>query len=186
MSETLVSKWLDIANGATHLRCFPVRSSRLGVFCKKGALRNFIKFTRKHPCQSLFFNKVADLRPATLLKKRLWHKCLPVNFVKFLRTAFLTEHLWWLLLSSQIRNAHVLCSSSKKGVVWFIIISTIAVTTHISTNNFRTDLFLKGIFLTYQRMGFTWWPKITLSLQKFKLLSVELTIWVLSCCDFFQ
>ena len=35
------------------------------------------------------FLKVAGLRPATLLKKRLWHKCFPVNFVKFLRTPFL-------------------------------------------------------------------------------------------------
>ena len=33
------------------------RSSRPEVFCKKGALRNFTKFTGKHPCQSLFFNK---------------------------------------------------------------------------------------------------------------------------------
>ena len=38
------------------------------------------------------------LRPATLSKKRLWHGCSPVNFVKFLRAPFLTEHLWWLLL----------------------------------------------------------------------------------------
>ena len=38
------------------------------------------------------------LRPATLLKKRLWHSCFPVNFVKFLRTPLLTEHLWKLLL----------------------------------------------------------------------------------------
>ena len=36
--------------------------------------------------------------PATLLKNRLWHRCFPVNFVKFLRILFLTEHLWWLLL----------------------------------------------------------------------------------------
>ena len=35
------------------------RSSRPGVFCKKGVLRNFAKFTGKHLCQSLFFNKVA-------------------------------------------------------------------------------------------------------------------------------
>ena len=27
--------------------------------------------------------------PATLLKKRPWHSCFPVNFVKFLRTTFL-------------------------------------------------------------------------------------------------
>ena len=37
-------------------------------------------------------------RPATLLKKRLWHRCFPVNFVKFLRTPFYKERLWWLLL----------------------------------------------------------------------------------------
>ena len=28
----------------------------------------------------------------------LRHRCFPVNIVKFLRTPFLTEHLWWLLL----------------------------------------------------------------------------------------
>ena len=65
------------------------RSSRPDVFCKEGVLRNFTKFKGKHLCQSLFFNKVADLRPATLLKKRLWHRCFPVNFVKFVRTLFL-------------------------------------------------------------------------------------------------
>ena len=44
------------------------------VFCKKGVLRNFAKFTGKHLCQSLFFNKVAGL-------------------TKFLRIPFLKEHL---------------------------------------------------------------------------------------------
>ena len=49
-------------------------------------------------CQSLFLKKAAGLRPATLLKKRLWYRCFSVNFAKFLRTSFLTEHLRWLLL----------------------------------------------------------------------------------------
>ena len=31
------------------------------------------------------------LGPATLLKKRLWHRCFPVNFLKFLRTPFLAN-----------------------------------------------------------------------------------------------
>ena len=62
------------------------RSSRPEVFFKKGVLKNFGKFTGKHLCQSLFFNKVAEVRPETLLKKRLWHRCFPLNFVKFLRT----------------------------------------------------------------------------------------------------
>ena len=39
------------------------RSSRPEVFCKKGVLRNFTKFTGKHLCQNLFFNKGAGLRP---------------------------------------------------------------------------------------------------------------------------
>ena len=43
------------------------RSSRSEVFCEKGVLKNFTKFRGKH----------------------LWHRCFPVNFVKFLRTPFL-------------------------------------------------------------------------------------------------
>ena len=31
---------------------------------------------------------VADLRSATLFKKKLWHSCFPVNFMKFLKTLF--------------------------------------------------------------------------------------------------
>ena len=58
------------------------------VFCEKGVLRNFAKLTGKNVCQSLVFNKLAGLRSATLLKKTLWHRCFPVNFVKFLRTTF--------------------------------------------------------------------------------------------------
>ena len=69
------------------------------MFCKKRFLRNFAKFTGKHLFQSLFFNKFAGLRPATLLKKRFWHKCFPVNFANFLRTPFLIERVWWLLLA---------------------------------------------------------------------------------------
>ena len=64
------------------------RSSRPEVFSQKDVLKHFSKFTGKHLC----------LRPATLLKKRLWHRCFPVNFKKFLSTTFLTEHLRWLLL----------------------------------------------------------------------------------------
>ena len=50
---------------------------------KKGVLKNFTKFTGKHLCQSLFFNKVVGLR-----RKRLWHRCFLVNFMKFLEHFF--------------------------------------------------------------------------------------------------
>ena len=46
-----------------------VSEAATGGVCKKSVPRNFPKFTGKHLCQRLFFNKVAGLRPATLLKK---------------------------------------------------------------------------------------------------------------------
>ena len=61
------------------------------MFCKKGVLRNFTNLTGKLLCESLLFNKVTGLSPVTVLKKRLWHECFPVNFAKFLRTSFFTE-----------------------------------------------------------------------------------------------
>ena len=76
----------------------PTRSSHRRCSVKKGVLRNFTKFTGKHLCQSLFFNSVASLRPATLLKKGLWHRCFPVNFVKFPRTPYLQNTTERLLL----------------------------------------------------------------------------------------
>ena len=65
------------------------RSNHRRCSIKTDVLKNCTKFTGKHLCQGLFFNKVAGLRPVTLLKRRLWHRCFPVNFAKFLRTHFL-------------------------------------------------------------------------------------------------
>ena len=47
--------------------------------------------------ESLFY-KVVGLKPATLLKKRLWYWCFPVNFAKFLRKPFLQNTSGQLLL----------------------------------------------------------------------------------------
>ena len=45
------------------------RHSHQRCSIKKSYLKNFTKFTGKHLCQSLLFNKVAGLGPATLLKR---------------------------------------------------------------------------------------------------------------------
>ena len=52
--------------------------------------------------QKTGFRSSHCLRHATLWKKRLCHRCFPVNFAKFLRTPFFTEHLRWLLLKKVI------------------------------------------------------------------------------------
>ena len=43
-------------------------------------------------------------RDLQLYLKRLWHRCFPVNFVKFLIAPFLTKHLWWLFLYLYAKN----------------------------------------------------------------------------------
>ena len=74
------------------IRC-NIQKQPLEIFCEK---RCSLKF---HKIQSLFFNKVAGLRPATLLKKRLWYRSFPVNFVKVLRTPSLQNTSGRLLLN---------------------------------------------------------------------------------------
>ena len=79
-------------NASTHFQkiwSWTSSSSHRRCSIKKDVLENFAKFTRKRLCQSLFFNK----------KKRLWHRCFPVNLAKFLRTPFLQNTSVRLLLN---------------------------------------------------------------------------------------
>ena len=93
------------------------RSRRCSV--RKGVLRNFAKLTGKHLFHSLFFNKVADMT-LTLLKKRLWHRCFPVNFAKFLKTP-LGECLCKLVIksisSNWLRYNHLINSFMMEAVI---------------------------------------------------------------------
>ena len=45
------------------------RSGHRTCSIKKVVRENFAKSTGKHLCQSLFFNKIAGIRPASLLKR---------------------------------------------------------------------------------------------------------------------
>ena len=68
------------------------RSNHWQIFLKIGVLKNFAIFTWKHLCWSLYLKTLEAWWPATLLKKRLQHRCFLVNIAKFLRTAFFIEH----------------------------------------------------------------------------------------------
>ena len=74
------------------------RSSRPEVFCTEGAPKNFAKFTEKHFCQSLYFNKVADIKPATL------------TFVIFKNTFFYR--------ATPMAASKVDFSSHQRNIVW--------------------------------------------------------------------
>ena len=65
--KTIILTLSKIRNNSKFLTCAEAVAQMCSV--KKGVLKNVTKFTGKHLCQSLFLNKVVDLRPATLLKR---------------------------------------------------------------------------------------------------------------------
>ena len=128
-----------------------LRSSHQRFPMKKDVLRNFTKFTWKHLRPSLLFNKAAGLRPAILLKKRLYRRFFLVNFGKFLRTYFLQNTSGQLLLlicflvffTSLIfgkfyLNISILLPLRNAGFdCWFLHSNIHAIFTYITTIPFR-------------------------------------------------
>ena len=94
-----VREILEIICGSSHQR----------YSIKKGDVKNFVKFTGK------------NLWQRSLLAKRLWHRCFPLNFVKFLKTPFLTDTLRWLLLylpgSSQNQEFSILWTYVNNQII---------------------------------------------------------------------
>ena len=72
----------------------------------------FCKIHRKIP--------VPESQTCNFIKKRLWHRCFPVNFAKFLWTTFLKNtsgRLFVLLIASQSSSK----KSIKSGTVWSVL-----------------------------------------------------------------
>ena len=67
---------------------------------RKSVLRNFANFTGKHQCQSLLLNKVVVLM------------CFPVNFAKFFKNTFFTEHLRTTSGLKKLKTSHQLLRST--------------------------------------------------------------------------
>ena len=59
------------------------------MFCYKELFLKISHFHKKAPVSESLFNKIADLKACSFIKKRLQHRCFPVNFAKFLRTPIL-------------------------------------------------------------------------------------------------
>ena len=98
---------LDGQYDSTNLWCSSskCRSSHQRCSVKKGVLRNFEKFTEKHLCQSLFLIKL--------------HRCLPVNYSKFVRTPFLQTTSKLLLLEmckAFLYDVYELHADSKENI----------------------------------------------------------------------
>ena len=126
---------------------FRYRSSHPEVFRKKGVSRNFAKFTEKHLCQSLFFDKVASLTAATLLQKRLWRRCFTehlwatasVSINSLIMSGFpLTSfHLAEASLSAFLRICTIVCAVVQKYTKCLLFIIIHIFSTHFAINLFH-------------------------------------------------
>ena len=114
------------------IRKYITRGNHQKCSIKKGVIRNFVKFTGKHMCQSIFFNKVAGLRYATLLKKRLWDMCFLVNIAKFLRTLFYRIRLGdCFCISNKVLCFHeryVICLYKELRMMEMLLNTSIVIT----------------------------------------------------------
>ena len=95
---TFLPSFLSIASSVVCKR----QKQPLEVFCEKRCSLKFHKTRKKKPT-------CGRICPATLLKKRLWHRCFPVNFAKILRKRFLQDITRWLLLKMPFQaSLHVI------------------------------------------------------------------------------
>ena len=63
----------------------------LGILQKKFLLK-ILQCLQENTCVEVYFiNNSEDPKACNYIKKRLQHKCLPVNTAKFLRTTILNE-----------------------------------------------------------------------------------------------
>ena len=85
------------------IKTLELEAATRGVLCRKVFLEIL---------QNSQENTVA--RPATLLKKKLWHRCFPVNFWKFLRTPFIQNTSGRLLLQNSVNDSG---EAATKGVL---------------------------------------------------------------------
>ena len=73
---------LYVSNHINNKTCLPGQKQPPEVFCEKGVLRKFTKFTGKHLCQSLFF------------KNETLAQVFSCEFCENSKNTFFTEHLW--------------------------------------------------------------------------------------------
>ena len=83
------------------------------VFFKKGVLKNFAKFTGKHQCQSLFFDKLQGLGLQLYFKKKTLDQVFSCECSKISNNTFLIEHRWWLLLPEYASALVSFCITSS-------------------------------------------------------------------------
>ena len=118
------------------------------MFLKIDVLKNFYHIHKKAGVLESLLNKFADLRACIFIKKRLQHRCFPVNIAKFLRATFFIEHLWWLLL--YLLNQKFVSIKKKKD---FQILKKQSKLNNINDTGFRILTYHNDCFICHDHFG---------------------------------
>ena len=94
-----------------------------------------ISSNKRRTSQSQNLICTGGLRPSTLLKKRLWHNCFPVNFVKSLGTPFFESTSGACFCKQQYQNL-----IKRMAQEWGFVEHYIKLLTKIYNKAFRSEL----------------------------------------------
>ena len=93
------------------------RSSRSEMFC--GTFKNFAKFTRKHLCRSLYFNKVV-LQACYFIKKETLAQLFSCESCKIFKNSFFIKNIFdssfWISMRYSIDFMNALAEVVFRGV----------------------------------------------------------------------
>ena len=153
---TLVSKLSSFVKLVSRLSSFAKLVSRLSSFVKLKLLQNWLQITFRSSHQRCSVKKTLleisqDSQENTcaivsLLKKKLWHRCFPVNFAKFLRTPFLQNISGRLLLHFQEKLHIDIADHNYTEFIGPLVILIEAPVTLLVCTSGTTKLFLsKGM-----------------------------------------
>ena len=120
------------------------RSSHRRCSIKKGVLKNFAKFTRKHLCQRLFFDKVADL--ACNFIKKTPTQVFFCEYCEILKNTFFTEHLRETAYEHlKLMNPELLCK-------WYLNFMLICLILQLSLLVWAKNI----VFLCFMDLNVSW------------------------------
>ena len=119
------------------------------------------KCSSKKLCQihkkTSLFNRVAGWRACNFIKKKLQHRCFPVNFAKYLGTAFFKKHHWWLCF----------CSTKKDGFHLFCGL-------HAALSNVELTLMYKGSIAAVENLKKIYLSNVWEFLARFQFSSLKM------------
>ena len=126
------------------------------------------------------FQEYTIVRSSFFIKKRLWHRCFPLNFAKFLRTPFLQNTSGRLFLYTAVNCFKTLNLTFRlyNLLHWFILYGSMLLFLFLFFLLFQSSLFLRTLVL--QLLTFSYEDNVFLCFRYATLAIYQYTETVLN------